>query len=287
MSLEDKFILNVCLTGTIPSKKVNPYVPVTPEEIAADVQQCLDAGASIFHIHARDRDEQPDWRKETYQRIMDAVRAVSRDAIVCVTTTGRRIRDLGKRLECLDTVPPPDMASVSMGSFNFMNDASLTDPPTIKAIVEAMNDRNIKPEIEIFDIGMARTTARMIAEGDLRPPCYANILLGNAGTAGASLLDVAAIIAHLPHDLVWCGAGIGKTQLEANMIGILYGKGARTGLEDNLYLDNDKTPASNPLLAHRIARIGKLLGKSPTSIVETRRLLGLPPGTRGKEESAE
>jgi 3-keto-5-aminohexanoate cleavage enzyme len=275
MLMEDKFIVNVCLTGTIPSKEMNVHLPVTPDEVAEDVRRCTALGASIFHIHVRDRDGKPDWKRETFQAAMDAIRSVSKDVVVCVTTTGRRVSDLARRLECLDTDPAPDMASVTMGSLNFMNDASMNDPRTITAILEALAERGVRPEIEIFDVGMARATERLVKEGILKPPVYANILLGNAGTAGASLLDMAAITAHLTEDLVWCSAGIGKIQLAANTIGLLYGHGVRVGLEDNLYLDNGKTLATNPLLVERIVMIGKLLGRNPCSIEETRRLLGL------------
>jgi 3-keto-5-aminohexanoate cleavage enzyme len=29
------------------------------DEIAADVRRCADAGAAIFHVHARDKDQKP------------------------------------------------------------------------------------------------------------------------------------------------------------------------------------------------------------------------------------
>ena len=55
----DKLIITVALTGNVPTKEMNPNLPVTPEEIAADVRRCADAGAVVFHVHARDKDKQP------------------------------------------------------------------------------------------------------------------------------------------------------------------------------------------------------------------------------------
>jgi uncharacterized protein (DUF849 family) len=37
------------------SRDQNPNVPITPEEIATDIAECVDAGASIIHVHCRDR----------------------------------------------------------------------------------------------------------------------------------------------------------------------------------------------------------------------------------------
>lgn len=274
--MPDKFIVNVCLTGTVPTKQMNQHVPMTPEEIAKDVEACIELGASIFHVHARDEQQRPDWRKETFENIFRAIRRVSQDVVICASTTGRRTGEIEKRTACLDSTPRPDMASLTTGSLNFMNEGMLNSPQTILTIIQAMHDRGIKPEIEIFDIGMARTVARLTADGILRSPCYANILLGNIATADASMLDLTTILHHLPKEVIWCAGGIGKTQLKANTLGILFGSGVRVGLEDNLYMNNDdKTLATNAALVRRVVEIGKLLGKSPSLIVETRERLGL------------
>jgi 3-keto-5-aminohexanoate cleavage enzyme len=275
---ENKFIINVCLTGIIAKRETNPYVPLTPEEIAADVRQCIDLGASMFHIHARNERQEWDWRKETYQSIMDAIRAVSPDVVVCFSTTGRKTSDISKRIACLDTKPTPQMASLSAGSFNFRDDATINDPKTIYALLAAMKERGIKPEMEIFDLGMARATARMMDEGLLTEPVYANIILGNTDTADDSLIDVAALHQYLPEKLIWCAGGIGKAQRRSNVLGILYGQGVRIGIEDNPYDYNGngkKNPVSNAFLVGQIREIGRLLGKQPCSIPETRKLLDL------------
>jgi 3-keto-5-aminohexanoate cleavage enzyme len=273
--MSDKFIINVCLTGSIPTKSMNPHVPVTPREIAEDVRRCLDLGASIFHIHARDEEGKPDWRRDTFQRIISAVREVSADAVVCVSMTSRTAGIFDQRTACLETDPLPDMASLTMGSVNFVNDGMFNDPQTIRRLTSLLASRSVKPEVEIFDIGMARTTARLFEEGALPNPSYANLLLGNLATADVNLLDLAALLQHLPKKIVRCLGGIGRTQLAANTLGILYTDGVRVGLEDNLFLDDRKTPATNPQLVARVAKLGALFGKQPSTIAETRVLLGL------------
>jgi uncharacterized protein (DUF849 family) len=279
--MQDKFIVNVCLTGTLPTKQMNQHVPMTPEEIAEDVKACIELGASMFHVHARDERQNPTWEKDVYENVFKAIRRVSEDVVICASTSGRRVSEIEKRTACLDTNPQPDMASLTIGSLNFMTEGMLNTPQMILAILQAMHKRGIKPEIEIFDVGMARTAARLIADGILRPPYYVNILLGNIATADASLLDLATILQHLPKEVIWCAAGIGKTQLKANTLGILFGNGVRVGLEDNLYLDNNKTPSTNAALVERVVKIGRLLGKSPSSIPETRECLGVKSSGSG------
>ena len=43
-------MIEVAVNG-VTTKERNPHVPSTPEEIAADAIRCIDAGASIVHIH--------------------------------------------------------------------------------------------------------------------------------------------------------------------------------------------------------------------------------------------
>ena len=49
-----KLIITVALTGNVPTKEMNQNLPVTADEIAEDVRRCADAGASVFHVHARE-----------------------------------------------------------------------------------------------------------------------------------------------------------------------------------------------------------------------------------------
>ena len=46
----DAVIIECAINGTT-SKRSNPYVPVSPEEIAIDALACIEAGASIIHNH--------------------------------------------------------------------------------------------------------------------------------------------------------------------------------------------------------------------------------------------
>ena len=51
-----KLIITAALVGSLPTKEQNPYVPITPDELAADALACYKAGASVVHVHARTPD---------------------------------------------------------------------------------------------------------------------------------------------------------------------------------------------------------------------------------------
>ncbi len=67
----DKLIITVAPTGSLPRKAKTPHVPVTPREIAEDALRCEDAGASILHIHVRDREENPSDDPHIFQEVVD------------------------------------------------------------------------------------------------------------------------------------------------------------------------------------------------------------------------
>jgi uncharacterized protein (DUF849 family) len=74
-TMKKKLIINVAPTGSFTSKQQNPHQPVTQEEIADAVREAYRAGASVWHVHTRDRDGYPskDPRvfKETIDRVLD------------------------------------------------------------------------------------------------------------------------------------------------------------------------------------------------------------------------
>ncbi|MGH9662154.1 MAG: 3-keto-5-aminohexanoate cleavage protein, partial [Bryobacteraceae bacterium] len=151
-----KLIINVALTGMVPAKRDNPAVPLTPGEIAADCAACYQAGASIFHLHARDEQGLATYRPEIYEEILVKVRSVCPDAILCVSTSGRVFTRFEERSAVLLLTGPakPEMASLTLGSMNFPQQASVNDPKMIHALAETMKERGILPELEVFDFGM-------------------------------------------------------------------------------------------------------------------------------------
>lgn len=283
MSLADKLIVNLCPTGMIPRRAKVPAVPVTPEEIAADVRRCRDAGASLVHLHARDDDEEPTWRPERFQEICQAVAAETPDMVLVVTTSGRNWTEVEKRGASLTVngTCKPEMASLTLGSMNFPTAPSVNSPQTIEGLAQAMREHEVVPELEVFDVGMANYAKTLADRGVLQPPFYANILLGSRGTADLSAVNVAATLAGLPAGTTWALAGIGRFQTRANTLATALGGHIRVGLEDNPYYDwNDRSDASNARLVERAVRIAREMGREPATPEEARSIIGLKPVDR-------
>jgi uncharacterized protein (DUF849 family) len=80
----------------------------------------------------------------------------------------------------------------------------------------------------------------------------------------------------LPSGATWAAAGIGRFQFRMNTLAISMGGNVRTGLEDNLYFDEEKTrPASNAGLVERISRVAASMERECATPAEARAMIGL------------
>lgn len=277
--MTDELIINLAPTGMVPTRADSPHVPLTPDEVAADVRRCVDAGASIVHVHPRDAEGRPSQDPAVAASFIAAIREAAPHVVVCITTSGRVEPGLAARVRVLDLDGDvrPEMASLTLGSLNFPRQASVNAPETIQGLAARMRDRAIVAEWEIFDLGMLDYAAYLRTRGLLPDPVYANILLGSLGTLQATPLNLALAVERLPAGATWAATGIGRYQLEMNRLAIAMGGHVRVGLEDNLWWDADRTElATNPRLVERLVRIGRAMGREPASPTQVRELLGIP-----------
>lgn len=275
----DDFILNLTPTGMVPTRALTPHVPLTPEEIVADVLRCADLGAGMVHLHARDADGQPTYARDVYARLIGGLREARPALVLCVSTSGRVHSEFWQRAEVLelDGDLKPDFASLTLSSLNFSRQASLNPPDLVRDLAAKMLDRGIRPEFECFDLGMINVARYLIDRGLAQPPFYFNLILGNLAGAQANPLALGAMLRELPPDAVWSVGGLGGAQLPAMALSLASGGGVRVGLEDNLWMDDARTElATNPALVERTVALARLLGRAPASPAEIRRRI-CPP----------
>ena len=280
MRIGEPLIVNLACTGVVPTRAQSPHVPLNHNEIVDDVGRCLELGVQMVHLHARDADGVQTSDPEPYARLIEAIRQLpgGRDAILCVTSTGRKAGDFPSRSRVLDLdgAARPDMASLTPGSLNFMQSASVNEPETIRQLAVRMRDKGISPELEVFDLGMANYCRVLLKQGLLTAPLYVNLLLGNVAGAQADALSLATLLAALPEGCVVAVAGIGRAQLAANGLGLLLADGVRVGLEDNLWLDRARTTAAtNPALVQRLLRLAREFERPLMDKQDLRTRLGL------------
>jgi len=276
--LRRTFVLNLAPTGMIPTLDMTPHVPTTPAAVAEDVVKCRSAGLTAVHVHARDAEGQPTSDRDTYGRFVDAIREVAPDVVVCVSCSGRYEPHFEPRSKVLDLegTQKPDLASLTLASLNFPRSASVNAPDTVTKLASKMRDCGIKPELEVFDLGMMNYAHYLINKGVLEPPYYFNIILGNVASAQADLVHLGALLHDLPDESYFAVGGIGDAQLPSNVHGLAQGGGVRVGIEDNIWLDAERTQLCTNLdQVTRARELGRLMGKRAMEPAEFRAALRL------------
>lgn len=274
-------IVNFTPTGMLPRKRETPHVPISPAEIVRDVHSACRLGISMVHLHARNSDETPGYQKEIYGEMIAGIRAFAPELVICVSTSGRVHNTLAARSEVLALDGPlkPDMASLTLSSLNFNRTASVNEPSMIVALAGRMQERGIRPELELFDVGMVNYFRYLVKKELIRPPYYANLILGNIACAQADLLHIGCMIRDFPEGTLFSLGGVGGPQLAVNSLAIAMGWGVRVGLEDNYWYDEARTVlATNDSLLGRVHRIIAAGEKEVMSPGELRSRLGLEPG---------
>jgi uncharacterized protein (DUF849 family) len=273
-------VINVAMTGAVPGKRDNPLVPLTPEEIAADAIACADAGASVVHLHVRDEDGQPVHRRDLYERAIGPIRDKVPELVICVTTSSRVGPDPEHRMIGLGLDPElrPDFGSLTLGSFNFPRVISANPPDQIVALLERMGEQGIRPELEVFELGMVNTLHALRERGLIPDPPVVNILLGSLGSAPAFIGDLGHIVERLPADAEWAAAGIGIYQRPITIAAAAMNGNVRTGLEDNPRGHGDTEQWSNVDAVTFAAQAAALAGRTVATPRETRQRFGLEDG---------
>lgn len=256
----EPLIINFTPTGMIPRKKLVPGVPESPDEIIEQVHEAFELGISVVHLHAREKDGSPTYKKTIYVNIIEGIRKYCPGLVLCTSLSGRNFSEFEKRSEPIELYP--DMASLTLSSLNFIQQASINSPETILMLIKKMQQYGVNPELEVFDFGMINYAQYLINKQHLKPPFYFNIILGNIASAQMDLAQVGIMLQNLPSKSYWALGGIGRFQLMANMTAIAQGGGVRIGLEDNTIYDySSQRLATNIDLLKRIHNLAQIAGR--------------------------
>jgi 3-keto-5-aminohexanoate cleavage enzyme len=275
----EKLIITVALTGNVPTKQMNPNVPLVPDEIAADVRRCADAGAVLFHVHARDAKQQPTLDTSVYHENVRKIKELAPEVIIQLSTGARAGKDWEARVNPIRLLP--EMGSFTTGSNNLPGIVYENSPQFIEYLARVFQETEVKPEIEVFETGMINNAMHLQNKGLIRPPLHFDFVLGAPGSMPGTVKNLQFLSESIPQGSTWTVAGIGKTEIILSTAAIVMGGHVRVGLEDNLSMP-DASPASNPLLVEKIVRIALEVGRDIATPDEARSILSLNPAYKDR-----
>jgi uncharacterized protein (DUF849 family) len=265
-------VVTVAPTGPIAQRSDNPALPTQPQEIAEAVEKAYHLGASVAHIHLRDKDDRPTADLDIARRTMDLI--AERCPILVQMSTGVGLsvpfEEREKLVELRPRMATLNPCTMSFGAGEFRN-----PPDGVRRLAARMQELGVKPELEIYDTGHLDACLRLRDEGLLDGPLQFSIVLGVAGGAAATADNLLTLVRRLPEGAIWQIIAIGKSNLDLTGMALAMGGNARAGMEDTLYLrKGELTPGNDPLVA-RTVELARSLDRGVASVDETKAILGL------------
>jgi len=273
----EKLIITVGITGSRITRQQTPHIPILPEEIAQSGIEAWRAGASILHIHVRDsRTGLGAQDLSVFKEVVDRIRSET-NVILCLTTSGIPGRNLEFRERLVPLSLNPELVSFDAGSINMRENVFLNPPEFLELLAKETLEKGIKPELEVFEVGMVETCIRYLEKGLLKPPLHFQFVLGVVGGMPATAKSLLHLSEIVPVGSTWSVIGIGPGQLPMAMIAMTMGGHVRVGLEDNIFYSRGVLAKTNAELVERIVRISKEFGREVATPDEARKMLSLTP----------
>ena len=286
-----KTILTCAVTGNLTRPDQNPNLPITPESIAQSCLEVAAAGAAIVHVHVRHPDGRPSMELTHYREVVGLIRAKNDGLILNLTTgPGGRYQPsdddpaiAGPRTNLL---PPlrrvehiadlrPDIATLDLNTMTFGAETVINTPRNVQIMAQVIYDSGAKPEIELFDSGDIELMRDMFADGSLKRPAMASLVLGVKYGFPANTETMLFARNRLPPEVVWTGFGVGRAAFPMLAQAYVLGGNVRIGMEDTVYVERGRLTSGNAELVERAAWLIAKLGGEIASPEEARGMLAL------------
>ena len=303
-----KIIITCAPTGAIHTPSMSPYLPVTPDEIAAAAIAAAEAGATVRHVHARDPvDGRPTQDPDVFRQFLPRIKA-STDAVITIPTGGNPSMTIDERLQPALQLQP-EVASLNMGSMNFglypmlkrftefkyswerehlENSRDLVFRNSfadIERILTTCGETGPRFEFECYDISRLYNLAHFLDRGMVKPPLFVQSVFGILGGIGTHPEDLSHMRRTADRlfgeDYQWSILGAGSSQIRLASLGAAMGSNVRVGLEDSLWGGPGKLAESS---AEQVLKIREVLSGLSLEVAtpdDARRMLGLKGGDQG------
>lgn len=245
-----------------------------PEELVTDVEKCVDAGASMCHLHCKTRDGilTPDISNMSlaFDKILE-----KRDIIVQASTGGISKMTIEERCKPL-WYHRAESASLNGGSTNLGEAIYRNSLDDIRYCAKVCYERRILPEIEVFDIGMIHNIERIRKEIPFQEPLAFNLVFGHKGGMQPTMQALSAFQSFLPMNSFF-----GVTHYARDNWSFLAGAIAvgarliRIGFEDSRYLTNKRMARYNYELVEKLAALIHAMDMEVATPMEARKILGI------------
>ena len=282
-----KIIITAAITGGVHGKFANEALPQQPDEQAQAAYDCYNAGASVVHLHVRDKRGFSTPDLNVYSEAVTKIR--NKCPIICQVGNGigavmdedwnTSVATQEERMNLLDIQPKPEMLTINAGTFTFVTNLGtilfLNPPDFNEEFVTGCNERGIGIECEVYDVGHVTNVLNLVEKGVLRSPVHFSFVLGIGGGIPATPENLLRLVDEIPEGSSWQVITVGKYHLPMTMLGLSMGANIRTGMEDTIYYSKSEPAKSNAQLVERVVRMAHEMGREVATVEEAKEMLHL------------
>lgn len=239
------------------------------KKIASDVIECYKHGASMVHLHVRDKSGNLTNDLSYFQYTIELIKEKC-DIIVEASTGG--VSSLSIEERCMPLkYKNTEFASLNVGSMNLSKSVYINQIDDVKYCLKEIIKNKKIPEVEVFEIGMIETTIKLYEEFKLKSPILFNIVLGHNGVAPASIEALYSLRSFIPKNMFWGVTHFSRNNNDIIAAAISMGaKTIRVGFEDSDYIENEKYAKKNYELVKHFKNLLNAMGKEAMSVDEAR-----------------
>lgn len=268
-------IIAVAPNGARKTKDDHPALPMTPAEIAREAAQCVEAGASMLHLHVRDAEGKHSLDPDAYRAATDAVRAeLGNRVVIQITTEAVGMYSAGEQIAIVKDVVPE---AVSVALREISPDAA--HEPMAAGFFEWLRSENVLTQYILYTPEEVTQFNDMQRRGIIPEDAPSVLYVLGRYTEGqkstpADLLPFLEARGGLLANNRWFLCAFGERENACATTAAALGGHARLGFENNMQLSDGGIAPSNAALIDQFRKSVTLLGRNPADADGARRLLG-------------
>ncbi len=271
-------------------------IPVTMQEQIQKAVDCYNAGASVLHLHVRELDGKGSKRLSKFNELIAGVRAAVPDMLIQVggsisfapETEGAAAKwlsdDTRHMLAELDPKPDQVTVTVNTSQMNVLEHMDIDDyagtsmadpqinmaykemivpagPTWAEEHIRRLSDAGIQSAFQFYNINSFESVERMIRRGVYKGPLVMNWVAISGGMDAPHIYNLANFLRATPDGAMLTVESSMRNVLPINMMGIAMGLHVRTGIEDNLWMQDRKSKMSTVRQIEQLVRIAKEFGR--------------------------
>lgn len=268
-------LITVAPNGARKLKQDHPRLPLTANELGETAAACSEAGASMLHLHVRDKDFAHSLDPERYQTAIAQIRkAAGPDLIIQITTEAVGRYQPAEQIACVRKTKPE---AVSLALRELIPEAR--DESAAARFFHWLYTERIAPQYILYD-GDDIQTFKSLCQRGLIPDESIHVLLVLGRYHEAQESDpetLEPLVNQLDESWLWSVCAFGRNESRCMDAAIKAGGHCRVGFENNLLLPDGDTAGSNVDLVQTTAGLVTQAGCHVADAATARELLQIHP----------